>query len=241
MDAGPVCERDAAGGLRRTAYITITAFTIVLTLYQVHAGFRLSYLQGDIAIDTLIYNTTTPDVKTMDEDLTELSHLLYGDDSLVIGYDSCVAWPLTWYFRDNPGASRMPSADFSNPANLPPIMIGKDEAGRGCSMPDEIPGYTTQGYVLRWHEPESAIYRRFAIAPELDAFLSAWESESSPSGIGAIAESIWSSMMTQSEVDGQQRLFRLIFYREMPAGINHYRYNLYIRDDLLPLYNSIRY
>ena len=48
-------------------------------------------------------------------------------------------------------------------------------------------------------------------------------------------------MMTQSEVDGQQRLFRLIFYREMPAGINPYRYNLYIRDDLLPLYNEIRY
>ncbi len=229
------------GGARRAAYVSVTAFAIVLTVYQVHVGFRLAYLQGDIAIDTLIYNTTTPDVKQMDEDLTELSLLLYGDNSLVIGYDGCVAWPLTWYFRDNPGASRMPTADFSNPATLPPVMIGKNEAGRGCSMPDEIPGYTTQGYVLRWHEPESTIYRRFAIAPELEPYLSAWVSEANPAGIGAIAESIWSSMMTQSTVDGEQRLFRLLFYREMPAGINPYRYNLYIRDDLLPLYNEIRY
>ena len=108
-------------------------------------------------------------------------------------------------------------------------------------MPDEIPGYTTQGYVLRWHEPESSIYRRFAIAPELEPFLSAWQAETNPHGVGAIAESIWSSMMTQSTVEGEQRLFRLLFYREMPAGINPYRYNLYIRDDLLPLYNEIRY
>ncbi|HYI24092.1 MAG TPA: flippase activity-associated protein Agl23 [Thermomicrobiales bacterium] len=229
------------GGVRRTAYISVTAFAIVLSVYQVHAGFRMTYLDGDIAIDTLIYNTTTPDVTVMDEDLTELSLLLYGDDSLVIGYDNCVAWPLTWYFRDNPGAYRENTVDFSGTAPLPPVLIGKNEAGRGCTMPDEIPGYTTQGYVLRWHEPESSIYRRFAIAPELEPFLSAWQAETNPHGVGAIAESIWSSMMTQSTVEGEQRLFRLLFYREMPAGINPYRYNLYIRDDLLPLYNEIRY
>jgi hypothetical protein len=177
----------------------------------------------------------------MDEDLTELSYLLYGDNSLEIGYDGCVAWPLTWYFRDNPNASRMSSTTLGDPSTLAPVLIGNSDASRGCNMPDQIEGYTAQPYVLRWHEPESMIYRRFAIAPELDPFLSAWGTAENPHGIGAIAGSIWDSIMTQTTAEGEQRLFRLLFYREMPAGINPYRYNLYIRDDLLPLYNTIRY
>lgn len=110
-------------GLRRTAYVTITAAFIVMTLFQVHAGFRLSYLQGDVAIDTLIYNTTTPDFKQMDKDLTELSLMANGDNSLAIGYDGCSAWPLTWYFRDNPGAYSLNQVSVDNPSSLPPVVI----------------------------------------------------------------------------------------------------------------------
>ena len=79
-----------------------------------HAGFRLVFLDGDIARDTLIYNTTTRDVKQMDEDLTELSlFAVWRRSSLDIGYDSCAAWPLTWYFRDNPGARRISAVSIS--------------------------------------------------------------------------------------------------------------------------------
>jgi len=231
-------------GLRRTAYVTVAAMMIVMSLYQVHAGFRLTYLQGDIARDTLIYNTTTHDVKTMDDELTELSLIVNGDRSLDIGYDSCAAWPLTWYFRDNPGAHSITQADVQNPSTLPPVVIGVPgawDAGRRCFMPDEIDGYTSQTYILRWHEPESRIYRNFAIAPELTPASSAWGIESEPHGVPAIAESIWSSVMTQSEPEGAQRLFRLLMYRELPEGLNGYRYKMYIRNDLLPYYNDIRY
>jgi hypothetical protein len=133
---------------------------------------------------------------------------------------------------------------LDNQSALPAVVIGVPgawDAGRSCYMPDEIDGYTSQTYVLRWHEPEGAIYRRFAIAPELAPPSSAWGVELNPHGITAIAESIWSSIMTQSTPEGEQRLFRLLFFREMPEGLNGYRYKIYIRNDLLPHYNDIRY
>jgi hypothetical protein len=229
-------------GVRRTAYVALTAVLMVMSVYQVHAGFRLAYLDGDVARDTLIYNTTTQDMKIMDEELTEMSLLLYGDDRLDIGYDGCAAWPLTWYFRDNPGAHRIDQPDLESPSTLPPIVIGVlGTADSRCYMPDEIDGYTSQTYVLRWHEPEAAIYRNFAIAPELNPSSSAWGIESNPHGVGAIAESIWSSLITQTTPEGEQRLFRLLFFREMPQGLNGYKYKIYVRNDLLPTYNEIRY
>lgn len=230
-------------GVRRTAYVTITAAVIVMSLYQVHAGFRLAFLEGDTARDTLIYNTTTADVKVMDDELTELSYLAYGDDRLDIGYDDCAAWPLTWYFRDNPGARRLNQTEV-DAGTLPSIVIGVPSAwdgSRSCYLPEELDGYTSQTYILRWHEPEGSIYRNFAIAPELAPESSAWGVTSNPHGISAIAESIWSSIMTQTTPEGEQRLFRLLFFRELPTGLNGYRYKIFVRDDLLPYYNDIRY
>jgi hypothetical protein len=174
----------------------------------------------------------------------ELSYLAYGDNQLEIGYDGCAGWPLTWYFRDNPGARSISQADIESGAGLPAILVGVPSAwdgSRSCFMPDEVDGYTSQTYILRWHEPESVIYRNFAIAPELNPASSAWGLESNPHGVSAIAESIWSSIMTQTTPEGEQRLFRLLFFRELPTGLNGYRYKIYVRNDLLPYYNDIRY
>jgi hypothetical protein len=228
-------------GARHTANIVLVAMLLVMSVYQVHAGFRLAFLEGDIAKDTLIYNTTAPDLKVMDDELTELSWLVYGNDSLEIGYNKCVAWPLTWYFRDNPGAFQISEQTLFDQSSLPPVIIANSDSGRGCTVDAEIDGYTAQTYVLRWHEPEYSIYRRFAIAPELTPGSSAWLTEGEAHGVTAIAESIWSSIMTQADPEGQQRIFRLVFFRELPDGLNPYRYTLYIRNDLLPYYNEIRY
>lgn len=231
-------------GSRWTAYSVLAATVVVMSLYQVHAGFRLAYLDGDIARDTLIYNTTTPDVKRMRADLGELSLLAFGDDRLTMGYDTCAAWPLTWYFRDVPDASRINESRLDNPAELPDVVIGVPEAwdrSRDCYMPEEIEGYTSFTNVLRWHEPESQIYRQFAIAPELDPASSAWGLASNPHGPGDIIASVWSSITELADPAGQQRLFRLLMFRELPAGLNTYEYKLYIRDDLVPYYNDVRY
>ncbi|MGI8486587.1 MAG: flippase activity-associated protein Agl23, partial [Thermomicrobiales bacterium] len=84
-------------------------------------------------------------------------------------------------------------------------------------------------------------YRNFAIAPELPVGRSAWLTEGHPHGIVEIAASVWSSMLTLTDPAGQQRAYRLLMYREMPGGENGYRFKVYIRNDMLPYYNDVRY
>ena len=134
-------------------------------------------------------------------------------------------------------ASGAPPQD---PASGPDVIIGHPWDA-GCGLPFEIPGYTTQVYVLRWHEPEQQVYREFAIAPEIPVGRSAWLSADQPHGPVDIARSIWSSVEQLGTPEGQQRLFRLLMYREMPTGLTSYQFMVYVRNDLLPAYNDVRY
>ncbi|MBA2247682.1 MAG: hypothetical protein H0W23_06100 [Chloroflexia bacterium] len=228
-------------GARRAAYGTLIGALAVLTLFQVHAGFWMTYFNGDGANDTLIYNTVGSDVTQLSNDLNEMSHLMYGDDSMPVIYDNCTAWPLNWNLRDLPN-SRVQATVAATDQTPPPVVIGVPKSfDSDCSMPLEIEGYTIQQYTFRWHEPESEIYRRFAIAPELPPARSAWGSASKPHGPGAIVNSVWSSTTQIADPAGQQRLFRLLAFREMPAGVTRYRVNVYIRDDALAYYNAVRY
>ena len=229
-------------GPRRTAYATLAATILFFSLFQMHQGFRLAYLEGDTAKDTLIYNTTAPDVTQLSSDLAEMSELAYGDQSMVVMYDGCTQWPLNWYLRDFPNR-QMSSAVPTGPASEnPPVIVGVLSSWDSrCTMPDEIDGYTSQTYVLRWHEPEQSIYREFAIAPEIPVGRSAWLRESQPHGLVDIAGSVLDSFQTLTYPEGQQRLFRLLFFRELPTGLNPYRMKVYVRNDMLPYYNEVRY
>ncbi len=231
-------------GTRRAAYATLTAAFIVMSLFQTHAGFRLAFLEGDVARDTLIYDTTSPDVEQLVADLDALSAITTGGNDMVVAYDNCTEWPLIWYLRDFENRQKYQSDPPT--AEEPPVIVGVPgqwDGSRACpaGLDTELEGYTAQTYVLRWHEPEWAIYRDFAIAPEIPPDRSAWERASNPHGLTAIGGSIVSSFKTLLTPEGEQRLFRLTMYRELPDGLNGYRFRVYIRNDLVPLYNQIRY
>nr|MBA3644123.1 TIGR03663 family protein [Chloroflexia bacterium] len=85
------------------------------------------------------------------------------------------------------------------------------------------------------------IYRNFAIAPELEPNQSAWKVAADAHGPAAVIDSILSSLATQLSPEGQQRVYRLLMYRDLPERIDSYRYTVYVRNDLLPLLNTIRY
>jgi predicted membrane-bound mannosyltransferase len=229
-------------GPRRAAYGALTAAFIVASLFQVHAGFRLTFLEGDSARHTMIYNTVGSDVGQLSDDLEAMSRLLYGDLSMPLIYDDCSAWPLNWNLRDMPNR-RTQSTVTDGEEGLPPVIIGVTRTQEPrCSMPSEIEGYTMQPYTFRWHEQETAVYRNFAIAPELPPGpLSARRDPNAPHDLPAIVRSIWNSMTTLADPEGQQRAFRLLMYREVPEGVIRYQVNVHIRDDVLPFYNEVRY
>ena len=226
-------------GPRRAIYATLAGTFAILSLFQVHAGFRMAYVDGDLAVDTLIYNTISADMTQFTSDMSALSLAVYGDNSIVIAYDQCkMQWPTNWYLKSD----EFPNARFTSYVNISnPDVILVAHDSQGCGWPDRIPGYTRQSYSLRVHESEMATYRNFAIAPEIPVGRSAWKSIEDPHDLGAVIRSIGSSLHFATTPEGQQRLFRLVMFRDPAGEQTVYPMSVWIRDDLLPQYNDIRY
>ena len=226
-------------GLRLAAEPALAALVLVLALAEIHVGWRLIYQEGDVPKDMLVYTQTSPDMQRMVQELTTLSELTTGGKDLEIWYDdnNGVSWPMQWYLRDFPNRHLYGGAFSGPPDNVPIVLVGGDNLS---SVEPYLEGYTAQRYVLRWWFPES-IYRDFAIAPEISPHQSAWGSSQNPHDLPAIARSILDSLATLGTPEGQQRLYRLVMYRDLPQRIDSYDYTLFIRNDLLPLYNQIRY
>jgi predicted membrane-bound mannosyltransferase len=234
------------GWLRRGARVAgrsaLAAAAIGLVLLQVHAGWRASYAEGDVPKDMLIYTQTSPDVSRMVRELGRLSAELTGGKGLAISYDGNTSWPLQWYLRDFPHR-QLREGPTGDAGSVPVAIVANDNPQLAAWREQE--GYTAQEYVLRWWFPEGPIYRNFAIAPELPPSQSAWGSADRPHGPAAIAGSVVDGLATQLDPAGQQRLYRLLMYRDLPHPIGWhqgtYRYTLFVRDDLVPLFNTIRY
>lgn len=230
-----------AAGPSRTIRATLIAGVLVLVGYETHAGWRLSYLQGDVPYDSLIYNTTSPDVTRMVSELGALSNELTGGKGLNIWVDTGsqgVEWPLRWYFRDFPNLRTFNGSLSEPPEDADVVIVANGHLG---STQNQLTAFTAQEYVLRWHEPEYYIYRNFAIAPELDPGKSAWKDADDPHGPLDIVRSVQDSLATQTNPDGQQRLYRIVMYREIPAETMHFNFTVFVRNDHLPMLNEIRY
>lgn len=221
-------------GPLRTSLATLAALVIGLSLLQVHAGWRLSYLEADVPRDMLVYTQTSPDVQRVMNEIDELSALTTGGKHLVVVYDSHVSWPYQWYLRDYDNKQFV--GDVSSGVNQDAAVI-LARSGIGA---ETLPGYTATEYVLRWWFPEET-YRDFALAPEIPPGRSAWKRTDQPHGPLDIVRSILDTISNQQQIDYQLRLYRLLMYRDLDSNIGQTNFTVYIRNDLLPLYNSIRY
>jgi predicted membrane-bound mannosyltransferase len=223
-------------GPQKATLALAAALVIGLVGAQVHAAMRFTYLEGDVPRDMLVYTQTSPDVPMLVSDLGALSEEMLGDKSLEIIYDGSVAWPLQWYLRDFTGKRYIPSGLTSAPDA--PVLIISNE--RLASFEPYLSGYTGYDYVLRWWFPENE-YRDFAIAPELPVGRSAWTSASEPHGPLDVFKSIWDSVSGYNTPMSQQDLFRLLEYRDLNTPNGQYGFKVFIRNDLLPTFNGIRY
>ncbi|MGC4190166.1 MAG: hypothetical protein QM589_02905, partial [Thermomicrobiales bacterium] len=170
-----------------------------------------------------------------------MSELIYGDRSMRVAYDSgCVQWPLNWYLRNMPNAV-MTSDPLQEGVTGTPVIVARGFDGDGCTAVPRIAGYTGFTYVLRWHEPQEQTWRNFAIAPENGVGNSAWHYASQPHGLFDVLESILSSLGYMGTMDGQIHDYRLLMFREMPDGTNGYTFTVFVRNDLLPYYDEVRY
>jgi hypothetical protein len=232
-------------GPRRSGRAVLAAVVAGLLLLQVHAGWRTAFLEGDVPKDMLIYTQTSPDVSRMVREIDALSAELTGGKGMEVWYDSGVSWPLQWYFRDYPNRQLRNGPLSGPPDDVPVVIVTNDRLG---SMEPYLDDYTAQEYVLRWWFPED-IYRDFAIAPEIPPGRSAWDGSEEQRNPVAIVRSIFDSAASLLTPEGQQDLYRLVMYRDLPLPIGArdgnydgtYRYTMFVRNDLLPILNTIRY
>jgi len=229
------------------AILTFTAALLIgLSLFQIHASWRMTYLEGDVPRDMLIYTQTAPDIPMLVEDLHTLSVHINGDASLPIYFGGESTWPMWWYLRDFTGKqfSNAPESSGSIPPDAAVFIVNRGRSDEARAELDTIfAGYTRVDYVLRWAFPETDTYRQFAIAPELDPARSAWGEAENPHDPVAVFESVMESIGHQLTPEGQQDLYRLIVYRDLTTPITSWATNIsvYVRNDLLPVFNDIRY
>jgi uncharacterized protein (TIGR03663 family) len=233
-------------GPQRAILTFAAALLIGLSLFQVHAGWRMSFQDGDVPHDMLIYTQTSPDIPMLIEDFRALSAHVEGDDTLPIYFGGDSTWPMWWYLRDFPGSRLMqtPATADAIPADAAVVIVSYNRNEAGRTEQDAIfTGFTRFDYVLRWAFPETDTYRQFAIAPELDPSRSAWGDAENPHGPVDVLRSILESIDHQLTPEGQQDLYRLIMYRNLTTPITAWATNIsvYVRNDLLPVYNSIKY
>lgn len=225
------------GGMR-TGRAALVALVAGLLLLQVHAGWRMSYSEGDVPRDMLVYVQTSPDVTRFMRELDRVSAETTGGKGMEVWYDGKVSWPMQWYLRDYPNKHFFGSSLSAPPEDAPVLLVSNENNG---GVAPHMDGYTAQEYVLRWWFPEEEIYRRFAIAPELNPGRSAWKKSSDPHGPIAIAGSVIDAFETQLTQSGEQRVYRLLMYRDLPAANGQFNFQVYIRNDLLPFWNDVRY
>lgn len=107
--AAVLSRRSADFPLARWAAVAVIGGLFVLTA---RTSLRASFQNSDYATEFLVYAHSERGVKSMLAQLNEFSIEVLGDASLNVAFDvadqsgdSGVAWPLTWYFRNNPNAS----------------------------------------------------------------------------------------------------------------------------------------
>jgi hypothetical protein len=220
--------------------VLLVAGTLLLVLAQVHASWRLTYQEGDVARDMLIYNQTTPYVPLVSHELEQLSLELTGGMGLAVWYDNNTQWPFNWYLRNFPNRHSF-GTDLPEPLNAPVVLIAKDNL---TSQKERLlAGYTYQDYPMRWAYPEIETYRRFAIAPELKnpLYQNPGGSSVPPHSLVDVARSVWSSIAGMRQPREQAKMFRLVAYREFPATVWPYTFRVYVRNDLTRYLDGIRY
>ncbi len=56
-----------------------------------------------------------------------------------------------------------------------------------------------------------------------------------------IVKSVWHSVTGTGDPDEQQKLWRLIMYRELPGPMIEFRFKIFVNEKVLPYYNEVRY
>lgn len=229
-------------GPGRTTLMLVLATTAGLSLLQIHTEWRMTYRQGDVPKDMLMYVQTSPDVPLVTGDLTQMSQELTGAMGLEVWYDDLTSWPFNWYLRDFNNRRDFGSVLPTNQPMTAPVVLVADQYVTPA-LTDALQNYTFQDYPMRWWFPENETYRRFAYAPDLNVTSEQnfQDQRQGPFSLTETALSALRSVWAMRHPQEQAKIFRLVAFRETPSQLYSFNFRVYVRNDLLPTFNNVRY
>ena len=108
-----------------------------------------SFINYDLATEYLVYAHAAPAVKTVLNDLEELSLRTTDGRDLSFAYDNETSWPYSWYFRDFPNATFFGSSP-SRPVIDQSMAVVVGEANRAAVEPLLEDRYYHFEYIRLW-------------------------------------------------------------------------------------------
>ncbi|MDQ3327874.1 MAG: hypothetical protein M3506_05050, partial [Chloroflexota bacterium] len=91
------------GPARAVRTLGITALG-VFAVYTAQAAHQLSYANGAVPVEQMVYVQSSPRVENTIRAMTGVSEKTVGGQKAAVIYDSEVSWPFVWYLRDFPNA-----------------------------------------------------------------------------------------------------------------------------------------
>jgi DNA-binding beta-propeller fold protein YncE len=122
---------------------------------MLRAALQLTFVNGDLATELLVYAHGTPDVKRALREIEEIAARTGEGTALEVAYDDDSTWPLNWYLRDFHRQRYLGNAPAPPAILAPVVMIGSKNMG--AALPHLEQDYVRRDYRLIWWPAEDYI------------------------------------------------------------------------------------
>lgn len=152
-----------AAGLRWGWRWSLSTLAVCVTLlggvYTVRNAYRLTYLNGDVPREMLIYTQTSPDVMHVVRQLEEAARRRGGGLDMPIYYDNETVWQ--WYFRNFTNATNTgPKLTTPPGPEVQAVLMLQENLNADPQNRAYLEeGFRIQRLPLRWWFPEDDMYR----------------------------------------------------------------------------------
>ena len=198
-----------------------SSLLIALGLFSVHTAWQVTYKNGDIPVEPLVYVQSSPDVPRVVDEIERIGFQTgQGKDLRILmdnGYTEtvnsqpvvheAVSWPFEWYLRDY-RQRRYYSKTFGNDLNLADYPVALIMAPNVDPVRDQLGDYNTQKYRLNWWFPED--YKNW---------------QENPGGI----------IQALRNPDSRARFLKFLLYREPLNTLGAREFYFYVRKEIPPL------
>ncbi|NUM46392.1 MAG: SMP-30/gluconolactonase/LRE family protein, partial [Anaerolineales bacterium] len=108
----------------QTVRVIVLVFFAFLGVLTTRTAFVATYINYDNANEYLVYAHSNTPVKTIMDQVEDISLRMYGDLSMPVAYDDDVSWPFSWYLRNYSNQRYYQANPTRDLRDVPVIIVG---------------------------------------------------------------------------------------------------------------------